>query len=104
MNEHTNQMGLNKRDLIRTLNSSAKELRQGIDMHCCLVTSILKGEVDERDLRPILDLCPKGSRELKLERAIKKAIAELEESRKAFKSKRLEALRKHLTRVLMEAV
>ena len=102
MNRNSNLMGREKNELINALNASVKELQQGIDMHCCLVNSILNGEVDERNIRPILDLCPKGTRELKLEKAIKEAINELEESRKAFKSKRLEALRKQLTQVLMD--
>ncbi|MBN2126515.1 MAG: hypothetical protein JW821_19595 [Deltaproteobacteria bacterium] len=96
-------MRVDKRDLINALNTSLKELRQGIEMHCCLITSILEGRVDERDLRPVLDLCPGRSQELMMKDAIKEAIDILEESRKAFKSKRLEALRKRLTQVLIDA-
>jgi hypothetical protein len=80
-----------------------KNLRQGIDVHCCLVTSLVGGQLDERNLQPLLDMCPKRSRELRLEKAIKEAIDVLEESRKAFKSKRLEQLRKDLTHALIEA-
>ena len=80
-----------------------KELQQNIDMHCCLLTSILEEKMDERSLKPLLDRCPKRNREIRLEAAIKQAIEVLEESRKAFKSKRLEALRKQLTEVLIEA-
>lgn len=94
---------MDKQDLINALNISAKELQQGIDMHCCLVTAILKGQVDERNLRPLLDLCPKRTQEPMMKEAIKEAIDVLEESRKAFKSKRLEALRKKLTQVLIDA-
>lgn len=94
-------MVLNKKDLINALNASTKELQQGIDMHCCLMTSILEGEVDDRNIQPLLDLCPKRSRELRLEKAIEETIEALEESRKAFKSKRLEILRKKLTQVLI---
>ena len=94
-------MRRHKQDIIDALNTSAKELQQGIDMHCCLMTSILEGEVDERNLAPLLDLCPKRSRELRLEKAIEEAIGALEESRKAFKSKRLERLRKKLTQTLI---
>jgi len=95
-------MGLDKKDIISAINTSVKELQQGIDMHCCLVRSILEGQIDDRNLRPLLDLCPKRSRELVLEKVIKEAIEELEESRKAFKSKRLEALRKKLTQTLID--
>ena len=96
-------MGLDKKDIISAINTSVKELQQGIDMHCCLVRSILEGQIDDRNLKPLLDLCPKRSRELILEKVIKEAIEELEESRKAFKSKRLEALRKKLTQTLIDA-
>lgn len=96
-------MGTDKRHLINALNTSVKELQQGLDMHCCLINSILEGEVDERNLRPLLDQCPKRSKELVMKDAIKEAIDVLEESRKAFKSKRLEALRKKLTQVLIDS-
>jgi len=93
---------LDKRDIISVLNTSVKELQQGIDMHCCLVSSLLEGQLDERNLQPLLDRCPKRSRELRLERAVKEAIEVIEESRKAFKSRRLEGLRKKLTAVLID--
>ena len=96
-------MGLDKKDIINALNISVKDLRQGIDTHCCLVASILEEQMDESNLLPLLDLCPKRSRERRLEKAIKEAIDVIEESRKAFKSKRLEALRKKLTSVLIDA-
>ncbi len=96
-------MGDDKRDLIDVLNTSVKELRQRIDVHCCLVTSILEGRVDENGLRSLMDPCPRRSRELMMKTAIKEAIDVLEESRKAFKSKRLEALRRKLTQVLIDA-
>ncbi len=95
-------MSLDKKEIISAINTSVKELQQGIDMHCCLVRSILEGQIDDRDLKPLLELCPKRSRELVLEKVIKEAIEELEESRKAFKSKRLEALRKKLTQTLID--
>jgi len=57
--------------------------------------------VDERK-RPLMDMCPKGSRKQLLKDAIKDALDVLEESRKAFKSKKLEALRKKLTQVLID--
>ena len=96
-------MRMDKKDLIHALTTSVKELQQGIDMHCCLVTSLLEERVDERHLQRLLALCPKRSRELKLEKAIREAIYELEESRKAFKSKKLEVLRKRLTEILIDA-
>jgi hypothetical protein len=95
-------MELDKKDLINAINVSVKKLQQGIDVHCCLVAAVLEGQVDERNLRPLLELCSSQAREFKLKEAIKEAIEVLEESRKAFKSKRLEALRKRLTQVLID--
>jgi hypothetical protein len=96
-------MGLEKQAIIDALSSSVKELQQGIDSHCCLLAS-LKGEaVDGRNLSAVLDLCPNRSREQALRAAIEEAIDVIEESRRAFKSKRLEALRKKLTKVLIDA-
>ena len=95
-------MNEEKQELINALTNNIKELQQGIDIHCCLVTSIVEGRMDDRYLQPLLDKCPKRSRELKLEKAIKEAIDILEETRKSFKSKTLEALRKKLTQVLID--
>ncbi|MFP4071775.1 MAG: hypothetical protein ACLFTB_06970 [Desulfovibrionales bacterium] len=92
-----------KKELIEALTTSIKHLQQGIDTHCCLVTSILNGHVDERTLRRLTEGCPGKSREMMLREAIREAIEVLEASRKAFKSKQLEALRKKLTNVLIEA-
>lgn len=96
-------MGVDKKDLIKALNTNAKELQQSIDLHCCLMNSILEGQVSEHSLQPLLEMWPKRSREIRLEKALKEAINELEESRKAFKSKRLEMLRKKLTQELIDA-
>ena len=95
-------MGVDKKDIIHAINTSAKELQQGIDSHCSLVTAILEKKVDEHSILPLLDMCPKRSRERKLENAVKEAIDVIEDSRKAFKSRKLEALRKKLTAVLIE--
>ncbi len=92
----------NKQTMINVLNQSVKDLQQGIDTHCCLVSSLFEERVDERNLSRLLERCPKRSREVALEKAIQEAIDVLEESRKAFKSKRLGLLRKRLTRVLVE--
>lgn len=96
-------MGTNKQEIINALGASIKELQQGIDMHFCLVASLKDEDVDDRNLRPLLDLCPERIKENKLRDAIKEAIEVIEESRKAFKSKQLERLRKKLTKVLIDA-
>jgi hypothetical protein len=97
----TKLMELDKKDIANAISTSAKELQQGIDTHCCLVASILGEDVNEHNLFPLLNFCPRRSRERSLEKAIKEAIDVIEESRKAFKSKTLEALRKKLTSVLV---
>ena len=96
-------MGLaNRKDVITAIDRSAEELHRQIDMHRCLVASILEKRVDERNLQALLDFRPLRSRETRLSEAIRETIEVLEESRKAFKSKRLEALRKKLTVVLID--
>jgi predicted nucleotide-binding protein (sugar kinase/HSP70/actin superfamily) len=94
--------GFAKEELISALHKSVKELQQGIDMHSCLIASILENEVDERHLKPFFNNCSLRSRECQMKEAIREAIEVLEESRKSFKSKRLEALRKRLTQVLID--
>jgi hypothetical protein len=95
-------MGADKMDIIKAVNESVKELRKHIEQHHCLVASVLTEERDGDALRKAMDLCPSRSRELLLKGAIKEAIEVLEESRKAFKSKKLEVLRKKLTRILID--
>jgi len=89
-----------KRDLIEIIEESTKELHQKIDMHRYLMATILDKKISEKRLNqiPLHD----SHRELRLKEAIKETIEVLEDTRKAFKSKRLEALRKKLTEVLIE--
>jgi hypothetical protein len=96
-------MGAEKKELVQALSASIKELQQDIDNHCCLVASLMDDGVDERNLKPLMDLCPERKREAQLRAAIKEAVDVIEESRKAFKSKKLEVLRKKLTQVLIDA-
>jgi len=96
-------MAFDKNLLMQAVSQSVKELEQRIEAHHCLISSILNQNVDERNLKKIMEYCPVRSREACFKQAIEDAIDVLEESRKAFKSKRLEALRKKLTRVLIEA-
>lgn len=92
-----------KEELVIALQKSVKDLQQGIDIHSCLIASILQNEVDARYLESFPEACPARSREERMKAALLEAIDELEESRKAFKSKRLEALRKRLTQVLADS-
>jgi hypothetical protein len=92
-----------KPELVNALHSSIRDLQQGVDRHCVLINSIMTNETDVKDLGPFLDSCPSRVNELALKKAIKDAIDTLEDTRKAFKSKKLEMLRKRLTQVLVDA-
>lgn len=89
-------------DMLDALNASIRQLQQGIDTHCCLVDAIVRRQTDTHHLEALVRQCPKRSREAVLKDALKETIEVLEESRKAFKSKRLEVLRKRLTQILIE--
>ncbi len=92
--------GNKKRDLIKVIDKSTQELHQKIDMHRYLMGTIIDKKVSEKKLNHIL--LPDSHREFRLKKAIKETIEVLENTRKAFKSKRLEVLRKRLTQVLIE--
>ena len=92
----------NKRDLITVIDRSAQELHEKIEMHRYLMTTILEQRVGDGSIKRI-SLPSYSANEGRLKEAIQEAIDVLEESRKAFKSKRLEALRKNLTQVLIES-
>jgi hypothetical protein len=92
----------NKRDLIRAIDKSAEELHQRIDTHFYLMNTILEQRVGDKSIERLL-VSSHYHDQSRLKEAIKEAIEVLEESRKSFKSKRLEALRKRLTQVLIES-
>ena len=92
----------NKNDMINVIDKSAEELHMKIDMHCRLMTAMLEQRLGDGNLKEFfLPLC--YHKESRLKKAVKETIDVLEENRKAFKSKRLEALRKKLTHVLIES-
>lgn len=92
----------NKSALITAIDKSAEELHQRIDIHRCLMTTILEQRISDEGIKQ-LSLQPYSPDETRLKEAIRETIDVLEVSRRAFKSKRLEALRKKLTRILIEA-
>ena len=91
-----------KKDLVTVINRSAEELHQRIDMQRYLMTTLLEKKVGDETIKQ-LALPIYSPNENRLKEAIMETIDVLEESRKAFKSKRLEVLRKKLTQVLIEA-
>lgn len=82
--------------------SSAKELQQRIGRHFDLVDRVLAGRKEEFSPDAPRPLPAGSSREPELRAAIREAIDTLEGTRKAFKSKTLERLRKKLTQVLID--
>lgn len=96
-------MDSNKENLLNAINESVEELQRGIDNYRCRVASVLENRMGECDLQHLTQLNSSKSTEQKLREAVMDAIEVLEESRKAFKSKKLELLRKRLTQVLIDA-
>jgi hypothetical protein len=90
----------NREQLIKLIERSTQDLHQRVDMQQHVLLSIL-GQIKDGcpvDLCPVVD-CP--HRRL-LRQVLSETIEVLEETKKAFKSKRLESLRKRLMHVLME--
>ena len=91
-----------KKDLVTVINKSSEELHQKIDMQRYLMTALLEKKVGDETIKQLA--WPTYSpNENRLKQAIMETINVLEESRKSFKSKRLEVLRKKLTQVLIES-
>lgn len=93
---------MDEEGLLRTLNSSVKDLQRRIDRHFDLMARYLENRTHDEAPEMMFSLCPSRSRENVLKNAILEAIDTLEETRKAFKSKTLEGLRKKLTQVLID--
>lgn len=91
-----------KKDLVTVINKSTEELHQKIDMQYDLLTALLEKQVGDETLKQLAWLTH-STNENRLKQVIMETIDVLEESRRAFKSKRLEVLRKKLTQVLIEA-
>jgi hypothetical protein len=85
---------------IDILKASARELQQRADEHRKLIAAA----IEENDIRQALDSCHllDCPHRHELKGILLEAISVLEETRKAFKSKQLEALRKKMIRVLAE--
>ena len=90
-----------KKDFINVIDKSAEELHQKIDNHHSLMASILESRVNDLELKGVIGPSSSGS-EGRLKEVLKETIEVLEQTRKAFKSKRLEVLRKKLTQVLID--
>ena len=89
-------------DLLGAVDESAGRLYRQIEQHRALVAAAMQNSLDPDKLETVLANCPRRSREHRYRSAIQQTIDVLEASRRAFKSKQLEALRKHLTQVLID--
>ena len=88
--------------LLDAIYRSTKELHAEIDRYHALMVGVLTENVEPCHLDKLLSACQEPS-VAKLKISITETIDVLEESRKAFKSRQLEMLRKKLMRVLFEA-
>ena len=90
--------------LLEAIDQNMKQIQAGLEMHCCLLGQCLgQDRPQEADSSPLAGLCAFRAREVRLRKAIQEAIEVLEASRRSFKSKQLERLRKRLTAVLIDA-
>lgn len=93
---------MSREELRSLIVKHSEELHRTIDAHYGRLCSMLEGT--QREGAPVS--CPPPaahSRESRLREAFIDAIGVLEETRKAFKSKQLQALRQRMTQVLTEA-
>jgi hypothetical protein len=85
---------------IHILKTSAGELQRRAEEHQRLIAAAIEGN----DLKDVFSACHllDCSHRKKLKETLVEAISVLEDTRKAFKSRQLEALRKKMIRVLAE--
>lgn len=91
-----------KNEIYDALNTSIRDLQHEIDTHRYLIDTLMGDESKNQSQRAALKNGSESKREVQLKSAILDAIEVLDESRKAFKSKTLEALRKKLTQLLID--
>jgi hypothetical protein len=91
-----------KSPLIKIIDKSTEDLHQRIDMQRHILTTIIEKKIKGTVICPdcILSDCPHKK---KLKEVLTETIEVLEDTKKAFKSKTLEELRKRLMQVLAES-
>ena len=92
----------NRTDLAEIIDRSTEDLHNRIDMQRHILTTIIEKKIKGSEICPdcIFSDC---SYKKRLGEVLTETIEVLEDTKKAFKSKRLEALRKRLTQVLVES-
>ena len=90
-----------KTDLMKIIDTNTKDLHNRIDMQRHILTAVIEKKTKGLQICPdcIFSDCPHKKR---LRAVLTEAIGILEDTKKAFKSKRLEILRKKLIQVLAE--
>jgi type I site-specific restriction-modification system R (restriction) subunit len=93
-------MEFQTKDFFYVINKNVECLQETLNMHKCLVSALAGQKIKPEEIKQIYSIYSNGKNEKILKEAIQDAINELEESRKSFKSKRLEKLRLKLVSVL----
>ena len=91
-----------KTDLMKIIDNSTKDLHNRIDMQRHILTAVIEKKIKGTEICPdcIFSDCPHKKR---LKDVLTEVIGILEDTKKAFKSKRLEMLRKKLIQALAES-
>lgn len=92
---------LSNSEILMSLHDRTEKLQKRVDMQCALMEDLINGSFKKENLSADRN-SQINEREKKLVNALKDTIEVLEQTRKSFKSKRLELLRKKLTEVLID--
>ena len=88
-------------NLMKAIDEAAGELHEKVNVQHALIRCALGQQLGDDELKKLV--LPSLSDDSELKEALKEAIEVLEESRKSFKSRKLEVLRKKLTDALIES-
>ncbi len=91
---------LDKNEILISLHNRTEELHKRMDVQCALMEDFINSGFFKKNY-PAEKNPQNNEREKKLVNALKDTIETLEQTKKSFKSKRLEHLRKRLTDVLI---
>ena len=89
-------------EMLMNLYDRTEDLYKRMDMQCTLMEDLVNNSLKKENKSPDRN-GHNNEREKKLVMALKDTIEVLEQTKKSFKSKRLELLRKKLTNVLIES-
>ncbi|MDI6790861.1 MAG: hypothetical protein QME44_09260 [Thermodesulfobacteriota bacterium] len=90
-----------KADLVKIIDKSTEDLHSRIDMQRHILTAVIEKKIKKAEICPdcVFADCPHKK---KMKAVLTETVAVLEQTKTAFKSKRLEVLRKRLVEVLTE--